>query len=70
MVTCGYIVIWYQSYLAILVILTQLEQAGRGPWLLVLTVLIDIVTVCRIMQLSCPNDISHFLLPICSLAMG
>ena len=70
MVICGYIVTWYQSYLAILVILTQLEQAGQGPWLLVLTVLIDTITVCRIMRLSLPSDISRFLLPICSLATG
>jgi hypothetical protein len=53
-----------------LVILTQLEQVGRGPWLLILIVLNDTVTVCRIMRLSYPNDISHVLLPICSSAMG
>ena len=70
MVTCGYIVTWYQSYLAILVILTQLEQAGRGPWLLVLTVLINTVTICQIMRLSRPSDISRFLLLICSSTMG
>jgi hypothetical protein len=57
--------------LSILVILIQLETSGRDPWYLILTVLIDTDTVCRIMQHSRPSDISRFsLLPIGSLAMG
>jgi hypothetical protein len=62
----GYLAKWYLSYLVILI---QLETRGRGPWCLVLTVIVT-ATVCRIMRLSRPTDISPFLLPIFSWATG
>ena len=64
---CGYLVTWYLSYLVILI---QLEKSGRGPWYLVLTVLIVTTTVSWIMVLSRPTNISRFLLPISFWAIG